>query len=319
MDKAVHHVVTSGSSHIDIDALACVVAFQDFLAKQGLSSEVVLTPEPNATVPPMIRALSMAWTAGGAWKRPDGSCRYYVMDVSNPAFFDPVVRLEDVVCVYDHHHGFEPYWAAQQDARSLIEPVGACATLVWEDICRAGYGDALDGVSYKLLLTAIVSNSLDFRSQISCARDEVAYRDLTEKAGVGDAWKEDYFREVSASILADPVGALRRDCKSMALGGRRFWVGQIEVWDASALMDSFVRSDISGLFAQEGSGFANVVSISEGVNYLLADSAETVAYVAHCLPGSVLAPCLYRTEALWLRKEIAKLMNSGSRAIWPRA
>lgn len=319
MDEAVHHVVTSGSSHIDIDALACVVAFQDFMAKQGLPCEVVLTPEPNATVPPMIRGLSMVWTAGCAWNRPDGVCRYYVMDVSNPAFFDLVVRLEDVVCVYDHHHGFELYWAARQGVRSLIEPVGACATLVWEDICRAGYGDALDGVSYKLLLTAIVSNSLDFRSQISCARDEVAYRALVEKAGVGDAWKEDYFRDVSASILADPVGALRRDCKSMSLGGRRFWVGQIEVWDASALMDSSDRSDMLRLLAQEGPGVANIISISEGVNYLLADSAETLACLGHSLPGAVLAPCVYRTETLWLRKEIARLMNSGSRATSPRA
>ncbi|MER2519059.1 MAG: hypothetical protein ABTQ34_00010 [Bdellovibrionales bacterium] len=305
-----HHVVTSGSSHIDIDALACVVAFHDYLAKRGESSEIVLTPEPNSTVPPMIRTLPMAWTSGRQWERPQCGCRYTVMDVSNPEFFDPVADLADVQSVYDHHHGFEAYWAARENVHAYIEPVGACATLVWEQICRAGYGDALDDASYKVLLTAIVSNTLDFRSRISCVRDEQAYRALVGRAHVGDAWKAAYFEEVSVSILADPIEALRRDCKRMSLGGRTLWVGQIEVWDARQMLGPPDCDAITNLLAKEGPGFANVVSISEGVNYLIADSVNTASYLGNVLSGEAVASCVHRTNALWLRKEIAKKFSA---------
>lgn len=306
MNRFSRHVVTSGASHIDIDALACVVAFHDYLTKKGESSEIVLTPEPNATVPPMIRKLPMVWTKGCEWNRSDDGCRYDVMDVSNPEFFDSIVCLQDVARVYDHHHGFEAYWAAKENVQAVIEPVGACATLVWEEITRAGYSDALDEVSYKLLLTAIASNTLDFRSRISCARDEDAYRALAERAGVGGKWKEEYFRGVSASILADPVGALRQDCKRISLGGRILWVGQIEVWNAHEVVGIHGHEIITALLQQEGPGFANIVSIAEGVNYLLVDCPDTASHLGKALSCEALTPHVYRTNSLWLRKEIAK-------------
>lgn len=301
-----HNVISSGSSHIDIDALACVVAFHDYLTKKGDACEIVLTPMPNATVPPMIRALPMAWTSGREWKRQDRSCRFFVMDVSNPEFFDSVVCLDEVTRVYDHHHGFESYWATRHDVHSSIEPVGACATLVWEEICRTGYDEALGDVSYKLLLTAIASNTLDFRSRISCARDEYAYHALANLSGVGEDWKEAYFKEVSASILADPAESLRRDCKRMLLGSQSLWVGQIEVWNAAELLNTSGKATVAALLAKEGPSFANVVSISEGVNYLFADSPDTAAYLGSILPGRSVTPRIYRTDDLWLRKEIAK-------------
>lgn len=300
------YVVTSGSGHIDIDALACAEAYNEFLLGSGQRSQVVFTPQVNATVPPMIRQLQGARIRGSDWVPTEAHLKFVVMDVSNPDYFDPIVKASGIAEIFDHHYGHEEYWLAEKSVKATIEPIGACATLVWERIREQNGESHLSEAAIQMLMAAILSNSLNFKSQGSTIRDEQAYAALAARIGAGHEWKERFFTEVGQHIAADPVKALLQDQKIVKLGSSDFWMGQIELWDAQALTSPEFGQMIMHMLSNVGPGLANIVSIEKGVNYIYADSVQTMAFIRDLLPGKQLGACLYQTSRLWLRKEIIK-------------
>ncbi len=303
-------IVTSGSAYIDIDAFACAEAYSDYLLKSSVRSEVFFTPKMNLTIPPMIRSLTTKWKHSNYYTPNLNEDEFVIVDVSNPNYFDSIVNHNHIQAVFDHHHGFRKFWLLKSEVLSIIEPVGACATLIWEEIEKSGLQDKLDTVSYKLLLTAIISNSLNFQSQISSKRDIDAYDKISAYVHIEDDWTQTYYEQVSVNIFSDPISALRKDQKYLTLDGKDYWVGQIELWDASSLIDSTLTNEMIEFFGTTGRGFANIISISEGVNYLYTNSIETLDFLSSFLPGIALGDCLYKTKCLWLRKEIIKCISA---------
>ena len=55
---------------------------------------------------------------------------FVLVDVSDYHHFDPLVVLERVVEVIDHHPGYEHYWAQKLGSAADIRPIGAAATQV---------------------------------------------------------------------------------------------------------------------------------------------------------------------------------------------
>ena len=127
-----HYVVTSGKGHLDIDAYACCLGLVDFLTRAGLSSEFVSCAPLNASVPEVIQK---SYPRDQKIFPPHKQTKFIVCDVSEPDFFDPVVKSDQIFEVIDHHFGFESYWQSQADF-SDIRPVAACASLIVERFSR---------------------------------------------------------------------------------------------------------------------------------------------------------------------------------------
>ncbi len=305
-------IVTSGSGHIDIDALACAEAYGDYLGKRGDKAMVLFTPSLNATVPPMLRKLPTIWKSAKDYALPDDACDFVVMDVSNPDFFDPIVNHNKITEVFDHHYGFESHWNTRHDVRSWIVPVGACATIVWEKIKENGHANSLNATSYKLLLAAIVSNTLNFRSRITTARDISAYEEISGHTDFGSDGAKRYFEETSSTITSEPTASLLRDEKYLTLRSGDLWIGQIEIWDARSLMSDEKMRGIQEIFSDGRRGFANIVSISEGVNYIVSDSTSTIEMLKPFANGKSIGNNVYRTYELWLRKELVRELASAN-------
>jgi inorganic pyrophosphatase/exopolyphosphatase len=255
----------------------------------------------------MIKFLTTKWRHSTYYKPNINEDKFIIVDVSNPDYFDPIVNHNHIEAVFDHHHGYNKFWSSKIEVLSLIEPVGACATLVWEQIVKNRVEDKLDNVSYKLLLTAIVSNSLNFNSKITSQRDIDAYEQIISYVSLRDNWTQKYFEEVSENIFSDPISALLNDKKYFSIKDQNYWIGQIELWNASPLITTSFKGFMASLFKKVGKGFANIISISEGINYLYTDSINTLEFISSYLPGVILEECFYKTERLWLRKEIIKL------------
>lgn len=300
-------IVTSGTGHVDIDALACGEAYGDCLNKSGDEAMTIFTPRLNASVPPMLRSLPMQWQYADECIVPSQLRGFAVMDVSNPQFFDPITTPDEILCVLDHHYGFADYWKARPAVASRVEAVGACATLVWEMAKERDSATRLNLSSYQLLLTAIVAHTLNFSSCVTTPRDIAAYNEILPFANVTDSWMVQYFREVSEHIIADPKAALLADQKHVGVGAAVYWLGQLELWDASVLLSQPYRDSICTIFDNESLGFANIISISEGINYMLADSPNTCELLASLIDGSVIDGRILKTNRMWLRKELEKL------------
>ncbi|WP_161791762.1 DHH family phosphoesterase [Candidatus Jidaibacter acanthamoebae] len=158
MEKPI--IICAGSKYVDIDVLACAVAYKELLGLKNKKAKIVFTGAFNKTVPTSVLTWNMDVSHGVPENLSDYN--YVLVDISNPNYFEKFVVREQVIEVFDHHHGFEKYWTNLIGESARIEPVGSCATLIWEEYKKHNKENMISPTSANLIYTAIISNTLNF-------------------------------------------------------------------------------------------------------------------------------------------------------------
>ncbi len=84
-------IITSGYKFIDIDALACIFAYQELLALKNEKSEMVVTADFNSSIVKRYRNLiSIKKTSDFKNKE------FVIMDFSDPEYFEKFVDIDSV-------------------------------------------------------------------------------------------------------------------------------------------------------------------------------------------------------------------------------
>lgn len=296
-------VITSGSAYLDIDAYACCIAYAELLNLQGIPARAVSSAKPNASVSKTV----LGWPSRLEDYIPTAHDEFVLVDVSDYQHFDPLVVLDRVVEVIDHHPGFENYWTQRLGAAADIRPIGAAATQVFQRWEAAGLLPRISQPSAALLATAILDNTLNFSGQMTTELDIRAYEVLARLAKLPADWPAQYFRECQASIESNLFDAVAADLKRMKPESQLPEVfAQMTVWDADVLMQK-QRPAISRWMAEQGADWVlNVISISEGKSCLLADPLVSQQKLNRLLPlewqagMAVLKPSMLRKELLKL-------------------
>ncbi|RON81270.1 bifunctional oligoribonuclease/PAP phosphatase NrnA [Pseudomonas fluorescens] len=296
-------IITSGASYLDIDAYACCIAYAELLNLQGIAARAVSSAPANASVAPTV----LGWPGAFDDYPPTPNDEFVLVDVSDYHHFDPLVVLERVVEVIDHHPGYEHYWAQKLGAGADIRPIGAAATQVYQRWQGAGLLSAISRHSAALLATAILDNTLNFSGQMTTAADIEAYADLASRAQLPADWPRQYFLECQASIESDLAAALAADSKQMKpesnLPG---FFAQMTVWDADALLQKH-RPMIKRWMAEQGDDWLlNVISIRDRKSCFLAPAEVSQQKLNHLLPLDWQAGLAVRAPSM-LRKELLKL------------
>lgn len=199
-------VVTSGKKYIDIDAYASCIAYRDLLKSQGKEAVAITGAVINESVSPSLRKL-----AGFDEYELKGDEDFAVFDVSNPEFLDEMVERGRIIELVDHHAGFEDCWG---DVKLVqIEKIGAVATVVFERYREVGMLSELQPELAKLMMAAILDNTLNFKAKITTERDRVAYEELRRIAGEDESFAEKYFLECQAEVERDLATAIKNDVK----------------------------------------------------------------------------------------------------------
>ena len=292
-------VVTSGKRYIDIDAYASCVAYRDFLRLQGKDVVAVTGSVINESVAPSLRELS-----GFDDYAFLGDEEFAVLDLSNPDFLDECVDIERIVELIDHHAGFENYWD-DKVRRVRIEKIGAVATIVFERYRDGGALGKLRPELAKLLMAAILDNTLNFKAKITTERDVAAYKELVKIAGEDDEFAEKYFLECQAEVERDLATAIRNDVKSEKVDfALPETIAQLLCWDGKEFLkrEDELRNILSGL---SENWMMNLISLKDGRSYVLV-SDDAVAREVLRLFGGVREGNVVILDEVWLRKEILK-------------
>lgn len=303
-------VIVGGSAYADIDVLACAVAYKEYLNLLGFRAHAIITGPWNQTIPPSVKKWNIEVEKEFPYKKQ--ACRFVLVDISDPHHLNDFVDIHAVIEVFDHHHGYEAYWKDKIGSKSGIEKVGACATLIWEKIKEAKLEGKISTVSMNLLYTAILANTLDFKSAVTQERDRIAAREIEPYTQLPPHWKEIYYHEIEEEFMENAYKNLLEDTKKITLLDRLLHFGQIELKDAKA----FLKKHLKELTSLTGPWIINVVSIEEGCSYLFSNFAPfsdllkkiTEADVKVLKGGSN----LLTTSRLWLRKELLKELISSS-------
>ncbi|MCU0092863.1 DHH family phosphoesterase [Pseudomonas koreensis] len=303
-------VITSGSAYLDIDAYACCIAYAELLNLQGIPARAVSSAKPNASVSKTV----LGWGAVLQDYHPTSNDEFVLVDVSDYHHFDPLVALDRVVEVIDHHPGFEKYWAQTLGANADIRPIGAAATQIFQRWKAAKLLSRISEQSAALLATAILDNTLNFTGQMTTTADIDAYAELAPHAKLTADWPEQYFLECQTAIESDICAALAADLKRMKPDSLLPQVfAQMTVWDANALLERH-RSTINDWMAGQGDDWLlNLISIRDQKSCLLANSVVSQQKLSHLLSldweagMAVLEPSMLRKELLKLSLQDTRL------------
>ena len=281
-------VITAGKKYVDIDGLACAVAYAELI--NGIA---VLNDDLNVTVPPSVRE----WGFYFERKCPLGVEKFVIVDVSDPGHFPDFVEKGKIAEVWDHRSGFEDYWGAV----GHIEKVGACATQIFELFKDKG----LSAVTANLLYTAIFANTLCFKANVTTERDKRAFEKLKAYISLPDNWVEAYYHEVEAGMLSDFEWALACDVKEFG----RNAIAQLELWEAQKIIDRGDFNDtVEKVLGKYNHWLLTMPSISEGRNYLFTNSLRAKEQLEKAV-GAVFSGNAGATNKLYMRKELMLFVN----------
>lgn len=293
-------IITAGANYLDIDAYACMAAMAELLRLRGENAAAWSAAAHNYSIcasltaeGQILRELPAGWEEEG---------RYIIVDVSDPEYLKKTVPLDKVEAVYDHHVGFESYWQARIGENARIEFIGAAATLIYREWKEAGLQDKMTLPTARLLIAAILDNTLNLTSSNTTAEDVEVFRALCDHAGVDEGWCAAYFSEVQQNVEADLRNALRNDTKTVrnnpVLPEK---VAQLCVWDADSILLRLPQ--IRSWF--DGQWMLNLIDLQHRCSWFVCDDPQHQEMIGR-LFDVPFENGVAKTPVSYLRKEIIK-------------
>lgn len=299
-------IITAGSAYLDIDAYACMVAMAELLRLKGENAIAYSAAVFNYSVCPSLMENGQILRELPS-KNMERNSRYIIVDVSDPEYLKKSVPLENVVEVYDHHAGFEDYWESRIEDHSHIDFIGAAATLIYREWKRAGLFREMTLSTARLLIAAILDNTLNLTSSNTTPEDVEAFQMLCHHADVGKAWCAAYFSEVQTKVEADLRNALINDTKIVrdnpVLPSK---VSQLCVWDAESILRRL--PEIREWF--DGPWMLNIIDMQHRCSWFVCDDPGYQEKIAS-LFGVAFENGVAKTPDSYLRKEIIKKTIGG--------
>jgi inorganic pyrophosphatase/exopolyphosphatase len=296
-------IVTGDKNFTDIDILACVIAYTELLNLLGKNAEAVILGPLNASVPKEVSDWGLEYSKTYT-KNDDDS--FVILDRSdNPEVFPDFVEKEKIIEIIDHHLRLRSYWKKTLGNKAIIESVGSCATLIWEKFKENKIENKITQTSARLLYTAILSNTLNFKAFMTDDRDTQAAGELLKLLELPDNWKEIFFVGCEKKLLENPKQAIKHDIKTKKLKtGEKITIGQIELWKSREFIENN-KDLISEVLSSHGNElwFLSSPSISEGINYIFTTNPRVKELLESHIEASFSGD-IGETKSLWLRKEI---------------
>jgi nanoRNase/pAp phosphatase (c-di-AMP/oligoRNAs hydrolase) len=142
------------------------VVHSDLLLQEGKSAVIFLPGAFNKSITDIIKK----WKYDYSKHLKDVISKFVIVDESDPEIISQFVDIGKISELYDHRYGFEEYWREKLGENAVIDHVGSCATLIWEEYKKRA-NKKISEVGANLLYTAIVSNTLNFNASITNERD----------------------------------------------------------------------------------------------------------------------------------------------------
>ena len=158
-----------------------------------------------------------------------------IVDTNNPAELPDAINEADIKGIIDHHKlvgGLE----TKGPINITIRPL-ACTATIMHDLIGADLANMPDPLK-GAMLTCILSDTLEFRSPTTTAKD----REVAEKlAGMLDVSIPDYAAEMFAAksdvSAFSEAELLRMDSKEYEVEGKKFRVSVLETTSPAAVLD----------------------------------------------------------------------------------
>ncbi len=208
----------------DTDATAAPLAWAWYLNRRGTPAEAVLLGEPNTEAAFVLRRWGFA--APRIIADVETGQRVVIVDTNNPAELPPSIGAAEITAIIDHHllaGGLKTRGPIDITVRPL-----ACTCTVMADLMGAELAGAPDSIK-GLMLSAILSDTLEFRSPTTTAHDRAVAQALAGDLGVAIPDLAAAMFEAKSDVSAHSEAALlRMDSKEYEVAGMQLRVSVLE-------------------------------------------------------------------------------------------
>lgn len=294
-------IVTSGNRYIDIDAYASCIAYANLLNLKGFNAKAISTANLNESITDSLIKLPEKIEKHYVTT---GNEKYIILDVSDKNFFDNIVIEDNIIEIIDHHYGYENYWNKKLGEHSHIEKIGSIATLIFELYEKEQVIDKISNGMAKLLISAILDNTLNLKAQSTTKRDISAYKKLLKISGIESNYNEIYFKECQKKISSNLIESIRNDTKieiESNLLPNIF--SQLLFWDGKDFLKNKLIYNTLNSFGSEW--MINIISLKDNVSYLISEDIK-VQKNLETLFNKKFENNIMKLNKIWLRKEIIR-------------
>ena len=294
-------VVTSGKKYIEIDAYASCIAYAELLKLKGEKSKAVSYAKLNKSITKSLRNLNI----GLDNYIPTIEDKYIVLDVSNKEYFDVFVNENNIIQLIDHHPGYEKYWKDNKSVNSIIEPIGAVATIIFEMYKKEKLLDKMKKDVGILLMSAILDNTLNLKAKITNKRDVLAYSELEKMFNI-ENYAEKYFNECQIEIENNLKQAIENDTKLEKINDIIPPIfAQLTIWSKETILNNI--ESIYDIMQNIGENWMmNLICLKDGKSYIIAKNKDVQRNLQTLFSGSSFTNNIMKLDNVWLRKEIIK-------------
>lgn len=293
----------------DLDAFACVFAYKEFLVKNGQEAESVFFGTPQDEVEYLLRRFSIPTTENNS-KQLDSAAKIILVDSSNLETLDKAINPQNVIEVIDHREVTDVHLFP--NTKIQIELVGAAASLITEKYIKQQIDISFE--SAVLLYGAIISNTLNFKSNTTTERDRIAASWLNKKANLPENFTKKMF--LAKSDLAGEKLKKRMEDDFVWINldnNKKVGTAQIEMIGGKNLVDQRkeeILKELSNLKNEFGLDFIflSVIELEQGFNLFVADD-KTVQKMLSSIFGIEFIDNQAIRQGLITRKEIVPLIK----------
>ena len=291
-------VITSGKKYLDIDSYASMVAYRELLRMLGYKALAVSSAKPNYSVTKSLLDLPYKLDE----YQVKDTDEFILVDLSNQDFFEEFVRIDNIRELIDHHPGYQDYWQSKLGNKAIIEIIGSVATIIVEKYIDMNKIKEMDKSIAKLLMAAILDNTLNFTANITTSRDKIAYQVLEDIVGNYN-YQEEYFLECEEFIVDNLDASIENDLKVEDVNDYLpKYLGQLTIWSIKSVI--IKRDEIESVLNNYGSEWLiNIISLSDNKSYIICSNANILDKLTNLFRGDSSRNTLILSPAK-LRKEI---------------
>jgi manganese-dependent inorganic pyrophosphatase len=286
----------------DIDGVSCSIAYSEFLKKKGFQAKACICGSPNKEAMFVLNRFKV--------KSEDCSDflneKVIVVDTSKPEDLCPKINAKDVIEVIDHRRYTN--LSAFPNAKSQIELVGACATLIAEKYKTEGIEIKIEHAG--LLYSAIVSNTINFKANVTTKRDIDMAKWLNARLHLTEKYTREMF-ENKSHLKGNIKEIFESDFSRYDNSG--LGIAQLEIMGAEKFVNNNfneIKNSLSEIKNEKKLKFIflTVIDVMEGFNIFVCIDEESEKLLEKTLKVSFKEDVAKR-EGIIMRKEIVPLIK----------
>ncbi len=237
-------VYVTGHKNPDTDSVTAAIAYAELLKAQGEDAIPSMQGEMN---PETVTVLERFGVSAPEIMTDATGKTIALVDHSDLNQAPDNLDANNVVAIVDHHKIGDV--TTNNPIFCCVKPVGCTGTVLKQLYDIAGV--SVDGKVAGLMLSAILSDTVNFKSPTCTDEDKKAVAELKEIAGVSDT-DELFMEMLKAKSSVDGVPAkdlLNRDYKDFDMNGKKVGCGQLELATLEQVAD--IRDDLLGAMKEQ--------------------------------------------------------------------